>query len=365
MLRQIIAERISGLKKAGVKLPIISEVAIPAEIIKQCYVEPRLVSVPGIPDLGKLLGIPSFAYGEAYGETAGQWYRVTYPKAISGAVPVCVARGRTGAITTKTIDKIATPKVPAPTKVSAPTVAKVSKVGAAKIGVSEIPRTELYWWKCYTCEYPWMTITKTWTRCPQCGSSDTHGPWAGTRAWEDGLKFMYWWGARKGLGDWGILNWARDLIIKCFEWLGLAMSRMLYTLWGGVQNQIDYVRDKINSEIQRQVDMINAAFSTQMDRVDERIEQLRANVNSALSTQTDRINDRLSGLVDNINLANSTQMDRVIDRVNLRLNDLYEMWGIPSNMAVTPVHTRNETDSGFDFQSYGKTTIHFIAIGGR
>jgi len=329
VLRRLIAERISGLKKAGVELPIVSEVAVSAKIIKENFVEPRRLAIAGIPpELAKILGIPFFAYGEAYGETAGQWYRVSYPKSISGAVPVCVAEGRTGAITTRPIDKIVTSTVPRPSKVVAAVVSKVTKIGAAKIAAFEIPRIE------------------------RGDLKDRIG-----KAYVDECE--------RRLGDWGWANWIRDAICRMTYGLGWVTGAWIEWLWDIlVQPQINKVRDAANSAISRQVDNINAAFSTQMDRVDDIIEQLRVNMNAALSAQTDRIDDKLGDLVFNINFANSRQMDRVTDSLNLRLNDLYMMWGIPSNMAVTPVHTRNCTDSGFDFQSFGDTTIHYIAIGG-
>jgi len=60
-----------------------------------------------------------------------------------------------------------------------------------------------------------------------------------------------------------------------------------------------------------------------------------------------------------------TQIDKVRDAVNLRLYDLYEMWGFPTNMVPTPLHIRNISDSGFEFQSYGNTTTFWFAIGKR
>lgn len=59
------------------------------------------------------------------------------------------------------------------------------------------------------------------------------------------------------------------------------------------------------------------------------------------------------------------QIDNVRDAVNLRINDLYQMWGLPTNMVPTPLHIRNVSDTGFEFQSYGNTTAYWFAIGKR
>lgn len=59
----------------------------------------------------------------------------------------------------------------------------------------------------------------------------------------------------------------------------------------------------------------------------------------------------------------SAQVDRISEAITERLRDLYKMWGIPTNMAIAPVHVRNVTSTGFEFLSLGDMKIHFIAIG--
>lgn len=364
-LRRWIAEKVPGLKKAGVELPIISEVAVPARIVRQRYIEPRLVRVAGIPDLGKLLGIPSFAYGEAYGETAGLWYRVTYPKAINGAVPVCAARARTGTIIRKAIGKIPVATIPPPKKAVVAKVAGVLKIAAAKIPAFTIPRVGIRTFHCTACGFGYFALR--YRSCPECGA-DRITPvrveeLTGADRYEETGWYRSLYNAKKRLGDWGLLNWARDRLATIFSWLGYYFfgGNGAFVLADALSAQTDEVRKSVNAAISKQVDNINAALSVQMDRVNDRFSDLRDNANVALlSLGIEPIED----LRANINEALARQMELVADRVNLRLDDLYAIWGIPSNMSITPVHTRNETDSGFDFQSFGKTTIHYIAIGG-
>jgi len=282
-------------KPAAEALPIpILGGAVPARIVKQDFIEPYV----GRPELvGILKGLPSFAYGEAYGETAGQWYRVTYQKSIKDAVPVCVARGRSGAITTKVIERVSAVAIPSIT----------------------IPKVGIRTWHCRHCGVGYFTLV--YRSCPECGSSNIEELTAADR-YEKAGWYRSLWNAKKRLGDWGILNWARDSIANVFAWLG-------YYLLGG--NGVFVLADALSSQVDKVQSAVQGAF------------------NKAIGD----VNDRLK-----------RQTDFVTDRINLRLNDLYAIWGLPENMAVTPVHTRNETDSGFDFQSYGKTTIHFIAIGG-
>jgi len=148
--------------------------------------------------------------------------------------------------------------------------------------------------------------------------------------------------AKERLGDWGIFNWARDAIASVAWGIGYITGvwiHWMYTVL--VQPQIDQVRDATNKAVSDQVDKINTAFSSQVDK----------------------INDRLSGLVDNINAASSSQVDNVISRVNAVLTDLYDSWGLPSGIIATPVHIKPPSTTGFEWQSYGRTTIYWIAIG--
>jgi len=282
------------LKKPAEALPIpILGGSVPARIVKQNFVEPTLLErVPGIP------AIPGFAYGEAYGENAGQWYRVTYSKSLKGAVPVCVARGRGGAIVRKAIDRVSAISIPSIT----------------------IPKVGIRTFHCRACGVGYFALR--YRNCPECGSYDIE-ELTGTNRYEQAGWYRSLWNAKKRLGDWSVLNWARDKIAEVLAWLG-------YYLLGG--NGVFVLADALSSQV----------------------DQIQSVVQGAFNTAIGGINDALK-----------RQIDFVTDRVNLRLNDLYAMWGLPENIAVTPVHTRNETDGGFDFQSYGKTTVHFIAIGGR
>jgi len=302
-------------------------------------------------------------WGKSYGPTKGVWYRVSFEAPfLSEPSVVIIGIARTGRLVTRPIEKVRAAKVAAleklavspvaaPEKIPVATVAGVDKISAAKIAKFEIPRIGI-------------------------GTADDVGRTVGD---------AYRNSAKDRLGDWGwAFNWARDLILSASWALGYITGtwiHWMYTIL--VQPQIDKVRDSVNTAISDQVDRINSALSSQVDKINTRISDLRNNVNSALSTQVDRINTRLgdlrdkvntalsmdqinarfSTLVDNINAANSSQVDRVVERVNVVLADLYDSWGLPSGVIATPVHIRNVSTDSFEWQSYGGTTIHWIAIG--
>jgi len=261
-IRRIIASRISGIKKfTGAELPIISEIPVPAEEIEAEYFDPRELarpaSIEGIIDW--ILRMPKMAWGKANGREAGRWYSVSYGTTLTSPSVVCVGQGRSGEITYR-----------------------------------DIILSYLYWWHCNSCLYSWLALHgRTFSRCPECNSTNIYSEPVTRDSTEWMMRNLYWWAARKGLGDWGAFNWLRDLVIAAFEWLGRAMGRITYALIDNIKDQVFYIRD----------------------------------------------------------------------RVNQRLEDLYEMWGIPRNIALTPLHVRNVTSSGFQFLSLGDTTAYWFAIG--
>lgn len=117
---------------------------------------------------------------------------------------------------------------------------------------------------------------------------------------------------KRELGDWGwAANWMRDAIATAF-------GKVLYWLHSYlVQPQIDKVQDAVNSVIRD--------FNSKIDR----------------------------------------QIDRVTSRTNLVLQDLYSMWGLPTNMALAPIHIRNVRSTGFEWLSLGDMKCHWICIGKR
>jgi len=302
-------------------------------------------------------------WGKSSGPTKGVWYRVSFETPfLDEPSVVIIGVARTGRLITRGIEKVTAAKVAAleklavapvaaPGKITVTAVAAVEKIAAVKIAKFEIPRIDI-------------------------DTADEMGRKVGD-AYRDK--------ARERLGDWGwAFNWARDLILSAVWALGYITGtwiHWMYTIL--VQPQVDNVRDAVNKAISDQVDRINSALSSQVDRINTRISDLRNNVNSTLSAQVDRINTRLgdlrnnvntalsmdqinarfSTLVDNINAANSSQVDRVVTRVNAVLADLYDSWGLPSGVVATPVHVRNVSTSGFEWQSYGGTTIYWIAMG--
>ena len=129
-------------------------------------------------------------------------------------------------------------------------------------------------------------------------------------------------------------------------------------------NQITKSLYNIQSRINDTIGRINDGFAKTKKAVEDTntsIKDLRGKAETA-------INDGLSKETSNVQQALGTTIANTRDSVNKGLAtlipSLYAAWGLPSTMIITPIHIRNVTSTGFEFQSYGKTTCYFIAIGG-
>ena len=276
-VRRIIAETIRGpLKRAGIKTPILDEVPVKAEIISSLeFVFPAVMGL-----------IPVIVRGKAYGEVAGAWYKVFYPRRISDPSVVAIGEGRKGEIPPVWAPTISIPKVFV--KVASAKVPKLADIKVPKIDLPRIP-TSIGEFEC------------GWAISGLC----------------DGLN---------------------DMVEKVERGL----------------RRINELRDKLATTLDQ--------VKSSMQSMDAKVDDLRAKVNVAVDTLRKNV-------ISGSNTAFSTMGTNVRSAVNSGLAKvlpgLYDAWGIPRTMALTPLHIRNVTSTGFEFQSYGKTTCYYIAIGKR
>ena len=248
---------------------MLNKVPLKAKIIRQ--------------ELFDKVGFPAFVHGEAYGEVAGRWYRVTYPRPLRNATPVAVARARAGTIIKRVIEKLPDVSIEP---------------------ISRPPRTPFKRFKLYS----------------KTEAEFIDAIYEGLPSWLEPIPAPLW-------GNW------RNAFAQ-------AGGRFLFWIQGFVMNpRANSIRDELNAAIK--------------------------DLDKRRDTQAKYIIDAINTRIKAINVKINSQLEKVREALNVRLYDLFKMWGIPTDMAITPVHTRNETDTGFEFQSFGKTRIHYIAIGGR
>lgn len=250
-------------------------------------------------------------WGEAVGDAPGGWFRVSFQRPFTAVPGVSgIAYARTGSLPSRTVGAVSIPRLLA-VKIPAPGTILAQKLSNIKIDRLDIGT-------------------------PQ----DTIG-----NAMSNDCKTR--------LGDWGSLNWARDGICSVAYGVGYIAGAWIKWLWDKlVQPQVDKVENSINERISSVTDQINNAFS-----------QFQVNINQVFSAQADRINAAIGTNLDNTNSAFAQFSRSLTDRVNVVLIDFYSATGIPLGIIISPIHVRNITPQGFEWQSFGNTRITWIAVG--
>jgi len=278
-LRALLAERFSPIKKRlKIETPVVNEVPVLAESTRSLALEfPEALGI-----------VPIIVRGEAYGEVAGLWYRVTFPKTLVTPSVVAVGEARRGAVPSTTAPKITIATV----EVTTTSVAVPSAIPV------DIPTTSIPYLHHY---------------------------------------FGYL------VSD---IAWVNDQICK-------PVNKIVESLYD-VQTEINHIIDRINQgfgKTKKAVEDTNTAIS------DLRVKSETA-INTGLKDSRDKVQKALNTTIINTE-------DSVNKGLASIVPSLYTAWGLPSTMIITPIHIRNVTSTGFEFQSYGKTSCYYIAIGSR
>lgn len=292
-VRRRLADRISSVKRrTRVETPVIDELPLKARVIRSLdFTFPK---VRGI--------IPVMAKGQAYGKTAGRWYRVTFPKRIIDPTVVCVALAKKGDMP-RPGDIVKIKEL-----VDVPKIKELTKVLKDKIPDLTIPK--------------WTLVIPTAA---------------------DFVKLV------KGfLGDWGWANWIRDAVAS-------GIGRWEYWIWDKMfrprgLEQMNEVIQRIQDRINSRLGYIRSTLNTKLGEIDDRLELIRTRLN----TRLDQIGDRFE-----------TLRKRTEDSLKTLFPRLYEAWGLRKDMAPTILNIKNVTDYGFHFLSVGETTAHWLAVGER
>jgi len=131
-------------------------------------------------------------------------------------------------------------------------------------------------------------------------------------------------------GDWGWANWIRDAI----AW---AIGNFEYAIWDTLFRP-------------RGLEKMNELLGRTQDRINDRLEKIRGIFNTKLGD--------IDGRLDTLRTRANTSFETVFPR-------LYDAWGLRRDMALTALHIRNVTSTGFEFQSYGSTTCWWLCVGRR
>ena len=335
-IRRRIAERIATpLKRAGVETPVLEQIPHRAEELAAFYYEAVQQSSRG--QIAELLRI-AFAHGKAYGKTPGFWYRVTFPKTILSPNVVAVAEGRRGAIPEVTAPTISIPRVALPTMPSIP-----------KVKIPTIPDITI----------PDIVIGRVPTSLG---------------------RFSCGWAIA------GLTDGLNDLMVV-LESVMARINEIIDKTSGAVKEVRDNVEDTIQSikdlraNAQTTFDTygsnVNASLKDYKGKIQAALDEYRTNIERSVNIGLDNYKETVQTAIDlamsdfrgKVQTSLNTYRGNIESSVNSGLGRilpaLYAAWGIPSNTAVTSINVRNVTSTGFEFQSLGRCTIHWICIGTR
>ncbi len=307
--------------------PIADEIAIGADI-KSITATPSFGDIRDIDELlDALRQMPVIVRGSAFGRIAGQWYTVTFPRRVDNPHVVCTAMARAGAFVSAEIAR-----VPKPTKRE---IARATR--PTLIDIPKEPRTEI------------TPITLDWPSREEMVSE-------ACATLDSGCNDMM----KEHIGEWLVFpvlstgTFCRALSRSSFgEWLSDFWDKHVKSKFTDLKDGVNETVDLVYNKLYGQIDKTTTA--------------MQENINRLYATETiDQINkvrDSIDLAIGDLHTATNAQVNYIRDRVNNVIKDLYRMWGVPGGYILTPVHIRNITNVGFEFQSYGTTTIHFIAIG--
>lgn len=331
MLRTRLAERVAPLKKRlAIKTPVLDEIPLRAEL-------PLSFELP----FPRIRGIvPVVVQGKAFGKVAGRWYRVVFPRPIVDPSVVCVGEARRTELPRPTMREIVLPAIERIPRIEIPAVEEIPAL--EKIKHMEIPVIDIK--------------VPNWT---------LHIPTV-----DDFINLI-----KRFLGDWGWLNSIRDAIAwaignwEYWLWNLFFRPRFIEKLNEEVLKPLRETLTNMRNRVNEKIEEINARFDEALDKVDAGLEQLRSNVQDRLDTLQSEANEA----VDTLRMRVEARLDTLRSNAQARVNeaiqripeDLYDAWGIPHIMALTPLHIRNVTSTGFEFQSFGQTTCYYLAVGRR
>lgn len=324
MLRGTILKTIKGIPFfETAETPIADEIAIGADI-KSITTTPSFGAIRDIDELLEVIRqMPVIVQGSAFGRIAGQWYTVTFPRRVNNPHVVCTAMARAGAFVAAEIAR-----VPKPMK---------REIARALIRIPKEPRTEI------------KPIKLDWP------SEETMGNEARDKLFKGCIDLVE---KRKG----------KDPLGQC--WLTTFPGFVsCETFCKGIQNATfgewlssfweKYTKGKfkdLNKGIKDTVDLVYSKLYGQIDKTSTAMQE-------NTTDQINKVRDSIDLAIGDLHTATNAQVNYIRDRVNNVIKDLYRMIGMPGGYILTPVHIRNITNVGFEFQSYGNTTIHFIGVG--
>lgn len=326
MIRGTLLRRVKGIPFfEAAELPIAREIPLPAEII-ETNAGPRMAGITDWRDLFNVIKVmPVAISGKAHGKIAGQWYKVVFPKRLNRPHVVATAEARAGAFITSEIPRATKPRLREILRARRPALITIPKEIRTKIEDIKL-------------DWPSEDEMDKNARDKLVSICRTK--------WPEGSGYILppilskhtfcWWLGEASLGKWIGNIWKEH-----------------------IKPKTEALRVGVNETVHKTYDTL----SGQIDKTKDALQKMQGDYAIEMTDQINKVRDSIGDTIGDVHTEIFTQTNYVRDRVNNVTKDLYRMWGVPSGYILTPIHIRNVTSTGFEFQSYGNTTVHYIAIG--
>jgi len=203
------------------------------------------------------------------------------------------------------VPKIEVPEVKAPTitpvippKVELPALAKIKTPKIEKLKPIEVPKIGLKWWRCRRCDWATLAPVEPY-KCPE-GHPKYY---IDSVTAEKAVGGLFKYAVRKGLGDWKVFNWLRDLVVDGSGWIGKILARVFANLMEGIEGWNKDLMGRLVSELNVELlpnikESVDEAFAELPDEIKGKVDGMMAIHKNKMKKNYEEMASRLKGSID-------------------------------------------------------------------
>lgn len=186
------------------------------------------------------------------------------------------------------------------------------------------------------------------------------------------------------LGNWGIFQWMRDILVQVIGAVGWIQGHFMNWLWDSMlQPQINYIQSSIQNAMTGLKTSLQSTLDTMKNEINQKVNTTIMNTNAAVTALSNTLNDNFikittilktlviqlntlfTLLIDNINNSSKKLTNTAEKAVNDSMKMLYELIGLGSNLVMTPCQTQNLNTNSFEIYGLGDMNFSYIAFDTR
>jgi len=186
------------------------------------------------------------------------------------------------------------------------------------------------------------------------------------------------------LGNWGLFQWMRDILVQVIGAIGWIQGHFINWLWDSMlQPQINYIQSSIQNTMNGLKTSLQSTLDAMKNEINQKVNTTITNTNAAVTTLSNTLNDNFTKittilktlvlqlnslfalLIDGINDSSKKLTNTAEKAVNDSMKLLYELIGLGSNLVMTPCQIQNLTTNSFEIYGLGDMNFSYIAIDTR